>query len=92
MFLAGVCLGEIRGKNLFPHHHLFSAYGHMFKRRVELDFDDERVYKYLWGEEIATDITESGYCAVMYKGCALGGGKISGGVVKNHYPKGLRIR
>ena len=92
VFLAGVCLGEIRGKNLFPHHHLFSAYGHMFKRRVELDFDDERVYKYLWGEEIATDITESGYCAVMYKGCALGGGKISGGVVKNHYPKGLRIK
>jgi signal peptidase I len=40
--------------------------------------------------EIDTDGTQNGWCAVTYEGVALGGGKISGGRVKNHYPKGLR--
>ena len=48
--------------------------------------------KYMRGEEITTDVGGSGFCAVTYSGVCLGGGKISGGVVKNHYPKGLRIK
>ena len=31
-----------------------------------------------------------GWAAVLVDNCPLGGGKISGGVCKNHYPKGLR--
>ena len=92
VFSAGVCLGEIRGKNLFPHHHFFSAFGKLFKRKVELSRGDERVTKYMRGEEISADVGGSGFCAVTYSGVCLGGGKISGGVVKNHYPKGLRIK
>ena len=92
VFSAGVCLGEIRGKNLFPHHHFFSAYGRLFKRKIELSANDDRIYKYLGGEEIAADGNSTGFCAVLYEGAPLGGGKISGGVVKNHYPKGLRIK
>ena len=92
VFSVGVCLGEIRGKNLFPHHNFFSAYGNLFKRKVELCSGDERVAKYMRGEEIRTDSGDSGFCAVTYSGVCLGGGKISGGVVKNHYPKGLRIK
>lgn len=92
VFSAGVCLGEIRGKNLFPHHHFFSAYGRLFKRRVDLSRDDGRVLKYLRGEEISVDTAASGFCAVCYEGAPLGGGKISLCVVKNHYPKGLRIK
>ena len=92
VFLTGVCLGEIRGKNLFPHHHLFSAYGELFKRQIDLSADDARVAKYLAGEEIPCDTCDSGFCVVKYLGVPLGGGKISGGVVKNHYPKGLRIK
>ena len=92
VFSAGVCLGEIRGKNLFPHHHLFSAYGELFKRKIELSRGDARVLKYLRGEEITTDSTDTGFCVVTYEGASLGGGKISGGAVKNHYPKGLRIK
>ena len=42
------------------------------------------------GEEIDTDVQGGGYCAVCYEGVAMGGGKISSGKVKNHYPKGLR--
>ena len=59
-------------------------------RRVDLKKGDARVEKYLGGEEIYTDCADSGWCCVTYEGVALGGGKISGGRVKNHYPKGLR--
>ena len=90
VFMAGVLLGEIKKGILFPHHQFFSAYGADMKRRVELKKGDARVEKYLRGEEIDTDIGESGWCAVTYEGVAIGGGKISGGRVKNHYPKGLR--
>ncbi len=90
VFMGGVLLGEIKKGMLFPHHQFFSAYGAHMKRKVELKKGDARVEKYLRGEEIESDIQDSGWCAVTYEGAALGGGKISGGRVKNHYPKGLR--
>ena len=33
---------------------------------------------------------QNGWCAVLVDGFPLGGGKASGGRIKNHYPKGLR--
>ena len=91
LFMAGVMAGEISKGVFFPHHQLFSAYGNLFKRREELTKDDPRVEKYLRGEEIeAISCCESGYAAVIYEGASLGGGKASGGRIKNHYPKGLR--
>ena len=91
VFLNGVLIGEIRGKNLFPSHQLFSAYGREFVRRVELPDDDAA--KYLSGEEITARAgLNNGWCSLLYKGAAIGGGKISCGVIKNHYPKGLRVR
>ncbi len=90
VFMPGVILGEIKKGNFFPHHQFFSAYGKDFKLRENLKCGDARVEKYLRGEEIETEGGESGWCAVLYEGVALGGGKISGGRIKNHYPKGLR--
>ena len=91
VFMAGVMLGEIRGKNFIPHHQLFSAYGNDFIRKENLKRGDGRVAKYLHGEEIpACEVIGSGYTAVLFEGVALGGGKLSSGVIKNHYPKGLR--
>ena len=91
VFMPGVMLGEIRRGNFFPHHQLFSAYGHSFKRQENLHKNDTRVSKYLFGEEIdAVETAESGFLAVLYEGVPLGGGKASGGRIKNHYPKGLR--
>ena len=89
-FMPGVSLGEVKKGNFFPHHQFFSAYGHRFKRQERLTKDDPRTEKYLRGEEIESAGGENGWCAVTYEGVALGGGKISNGRVKNHYPKGLR--
>ena len=47
--------------------------------------------KFLHGEEIeAPSGLEKGYAAVKVQGFVTGFGKVSGGVIKNHYPKGLR--
>ena len=89
-FMSGVIIGEVKKGNFFPHHQFFSAYGSLFKRQENLTKDDPRTEKYLRGEEIDTPSDENGWCAVMYEGVSLGGGKISCGRIKNHYPKGLR--
>ena len=96
VFAAGVCVGEINGKRFLPHHQLFSAFGTSFKRRVMLSSSDGETALYLKGLEINVSGKEiyedspDGFAAVLVDGCALGGGKISGGICKNHYPKGLR--
>ena len=90
VFMSGVLMGEIRKGIFSPHHQLFSAYGSDMKLRVNLLRGDARVAKYLRGEEIDTEEQKSGWCAVCYEGVPIGGGKISSGKVKNHYPKGLR--
>ena len=93
VFMAGVLVGEIQKDRLIPSHQLFSAYGDNFVVRVELSKDPQRLLAYLNGEEIdAPQGLKGGYCAITYKGSSLGGGKISGGKIKNHYPKGLRNR
>ena len=89
LFCAGVLLGEVRGKNFFPSHQFFSAFGEHFLRKLDLSYADGRVERYLHGEEIEGNI-ENGWCVVCCEGVVLGGGKASGGRVKNHYPKGLR--
>ena len=95
---AGVCVGECQKGRIIPHHQLFSALGQRFKRRIKLAGDSELTLKYLSGEEIGVGelleldgVTENGWAAVIIDGCAAGGAKISGGIAKNHYPKGLRI-
>ena len=91
VFSAGVLLGEIRKGVLHPHHQFFSAYGTLMKRRETLTLSDPRLAAYIRGEEIeARDFSGNGYCAVMLYDTPIGGGKASGGVIKNHYPKGLR--
>ena len=93
VFMAGVLLGEIQKGRLIPSHQFFSAYGDLFKLQIELSQFPDKLDAYLSGEEIASpEKTENGYCAVTYKGSSLGGGKISSGKIKNHYPKGLRNR
>ena len=90
VFMYGVLLGELKGKTLIPSHQFFSAYGNLFKVRCELSDDDDRLCRYLRGEEIEALENEVGFCVISYRGAVIGGGKASGGRIKNHYPKGLR--
>lgn len=46
--------------------------------------------KYFAGDVISCDAGVKGWVIVTFKGQSLGWGKASNGVIKNHYPKGLR--
>lgn len=85
----GVKLGEIRKGRLVPHHRFFMAYGRYFDNKFDVDIEVAR--KYISGAEIGCDAF-SGYGVLTYGGAALGGVKVSAGIAKNHYPKGLRDR
>ena len=90
---AGVFAGEIKGKLFFPAHHLYSA-AHLddCAKTVNFTLTEPRLSAYLHGEETDVgDLTgEKGFHAVAVESIPLGFGKVSGGKMKNHYPKGLR--
>lgn len=89
---AGVELGELRKNRIEPAHGMFMAAKAAQCRSVlHLRHDDPRLLAFLRGEEITAE-GGSGYTAVAAEGVVTGFGKASGGVLKNKYPKGLRIR
>ena len=89
VYSAGVTVGSIVKGRIVPHHALFSAYGSTFRRRLDLSLGDPRLAAYLHGDIIETDL-QNGWAAVTVMGYPLGGVKVSSGIAKNHYPKGLR--
>lgn len=87
---AGVLLGSVQKNRFQPAHALFMAYGADCANREELTLTDPRTAAWLRGEEIDAQTARNGWCAVLVDGFPLGGGKASGGRIKNHYPKALR--
>lgn len=88
VYAAGVNVGSVTKGRLVPHHQFFSAYGELFRNRIDLMSDDKRLAAYLHGETVPADF--SGWGVVRVCGASVGGVKAGGGVAKNHYPKGLR--
>lgn len=88
---AGVELGALRNGRIEPSHALFASQkAENCRNLLNLSQNDSRLLKYLHGEEIPCE--EKGYTAVAVESVVLGFGKASGGVLKNRYPKGLRLR
>ena len=88
---AGVFVGSVQKGRFIPEHHLFTAFGARCTNREELTLADLRVTDYLSGREMAASTAADGWCCVTVDGYPLGGGKVSAGRVKNHYPKALRL-
>ncbi|MBO5746501.1 MAG: RsmB/NOP family class I SAM-dependent RNA methyltransferase [Clostridia bacterium] len=88
---SGVFAGTVRNGRFVPEHALFNNTSFVSERFIDLSLDDDGVYKFLHGEEIACDQALKGYIQVKLCGIPLGFGKASNGKLKNHYPKGLRI-
>ena len=83
----GLCLGTYRGGRFEPAHALALGLPRANFTRV-VDCSDEEIARYLRGEELSAQ--GNGWCVVAYRGWPVGLGKLSGGRLKNHYPKGLR--
>ncbi len=89
---AGLQLGEIKKGRFEPSHSLAIALNPTQVTNCEdMSLDDCRVEQYLMGHEIATDNPQKGWRLISVNGYSLGWGKCDGNVIKNHYPKGLRI-
>ncbi|WP_040196087.1 RsmB/NOP family class I SAM-dependent RNA methyltransferase [Candidatus Soleaferrea massiliensis] len=88
---AGMLCGRIKPGRFEPAHHLYTASTKEQARQVlDLHADDPDIRRYLHGEVLKAPL-QKGYAMVCVDGMSLGFGKVSGGVMKNHYPKGLRI-
>ena len=85
----GVLLGSAKKGRFEPAHAMYACPAIKTEREISLSLNDPRCGAFLHGEEIAADI-ENGYCRVLIEGVACGFGKVSGGRLKNGYPKGLR--
>lgn len=87
----GVLAGELRGERFRPAHALFLAYpGDEFLTALTLD--GAALFAFLAGETVLCDPSLTGYAAVCVHGHPLGFGKCDRGTLKNHLPKGLRLR
>ena len=84
----GLCIGTFKKDRFEPAHALALVLG---KEDVKLfiDTDEDTAETYVRGMTLEGE--GSGWCLVGVCGYSLGWGKASGGRVKNHYPKGLRI-
>ena len=82
----GLHLGEVRGKVAVPDHAAAVCF-HAPEMPV-YDLTGEQALRYAAGETIPGD--PEGWVLLRYRGIILGWGKGSQGIIKNHYPKGLR--
>lgn len=88
----GVELGLLKKNRFEPGHQLAEVLGKIKQKKiVELNTQDEYL-KYLHGETLNGDSKFQGFVLVSFKGQIFSFGKVAGnGVLKNFYPKGLRI-
>lgn len=84
----GLPLGMARPGRFEPAHALALALRPGVARDV-VDLDRGQTERYLEGHQLEIP-GPSGWAVVTHVGHSLGWGRRSGGVVKNHYPKGLR--
>lgn len=94
---AGLCLGSVRKDRFEPSHSLAMALSKDgVKRFYDIPAKDPAALSYLKGMTInitdeRSETVPDGWCLVTIDGVSAGLGKKSGSIIKNHYPRGLRI-
>ena len=86
LYRAGLHLGEIRGKTAVPDH--AAAMCFLTDGIPATDMNYEQAKAYMGGMTVSGDA--EGWTLMRYQGLAVGWGKGSEGIIKNHCPKGLR--
>lgn len=87
----GLHLGTLKKNRFEPSHALvLSLKKEDLNSTLDLKEDSKEVQAYLHGESLPYETC--GWTAVTADGYPLGWGKASGGMLKNHYPKGLRTQ
>ncbi|MDE6639490.1 MAG: RsmF rRNA methyltransferase first C-terminal domain-containing protein [Acetatifactor sp.] len=87
----GLHLGELKKNRFEPSHALALVLSPEEAVHVlDLKSDESTVLSYLSGEAFSAE-GEKGWYLICVDGFSLGWGKLSGGIMKNHYPRGLRV-
>ncbi|MDE5589819.1 MAG: RsmF rRNA methyltransferase first C-terminal domain-containing protein [Acetatifactor sp.] len=87
----GLHLGELKKNRFEPSHALALVLTPEEAVHVlDLKSDESTVLSYLSGEAFSAE-GEKGWYLICVDGFSLGWGKLSGGIMKNHYPRGLRV-
>lgn len=84
---AGTALGEVRKNRFVPAHALAMACGN-FPQRLSFSADSAEIAAYLHGETLPAALR--GWAQVCVDGFPVGWAYGANGILKNHYPKGLR--
>lgn len=88
----GLHLGTMKKNRFEPSHALALALSaDEVVHSMDLPVEDPRVQAYLNGQTFSAE-GEKGWYLITVDGYSIGWGKLAGGVMKNHYPKGLRIQ
>lgn len=61
-----------------------------FKNTLDFSADSEKLKNYMMGQTL--ECNKKGWCAVTVDGYPLSWGKASNGILKNHFPKYLRLK
>lgn len=84
----GLHLGTNKKNRFEPSHALALA---LRASEAVQTWETDTPEKYLRGETLACDPALRGWTLVTFQGQPMGWGKADRGMIKNHYPKGLRI-
>ncbi len=87
----GLLLAHLEGRRAEPDHALAMALRPQEAARAA-ELTPEQALSYQAGEALDLGDLEPGYTLLTLCGISLGFGKQAGGLMKNHYPKGLRRR
>lgn len=86
----GLHVATLKKGRIEPAHALSHVLGYDdFKQVISLERDSMEVRQYLNGQTLNVE-GNKGWNLVCVDSYGLGFGKVSGGILKNHYPKGLR--
>ncbi len=86
----GLHLGELKKNRFEPSHALALAIRPSFAKYVwNMDAESAEARAYINGQTFPAE-GEKGWYLICADGFGLGWGKLAGGMMKNHYPKGLR--
>lgn len=86
----GRYLGQVKKSHFVPSHALaLSTLPEQVFQTLDFQVSDPELILYLQGEALPVSLSK-GWTLVTVDGFALGWGKVSGGLLKNHYPKWLR--
>lgn len=90
VFRPGLHLGTIKKKRFEPSHALALALKpENVVHSMDFPAENSQIRNYLTGGTFPAE-GEKGWYLISADGFSIGWGKLAGGVMKNHYPKGLR--